>query len=50
VSEVPDYATQRQVLNALIELTAAISASPPGPVRDRALEAAIDAIDRFVSR
>jgi hypothetical protein len=49
-SEVPDYAMQRKIFNALIETTAAINASPPGPMRDRALQAAIDALDRFVSK
>jgi hypothetical protein len=33
--------------NELIRLTGEVQATPPGPVTDRALEAAINAIDRI---
>jgi hypothetical protein len=46
--ELPAWATLREMRNELIKLTAEIQGSPPGPVRDRALEAAIDALDRII--
>ncbi|WP_422271592.1 plasmid mobilization protein [Bradyrhizobium sp.] len=45
--ELPAWATLRDLRNECIRLTGAINSSPPGPVRDRALEAAIDALDRI---
>jgi hypothetical protein len=48
--EVGSAQMQRETVNALIELAGAITASPAGPLRDLALERAIDAIDRFVTR
>ena len=44
---IPAWETLRDMRNEAIRLTAAITASPPGPVRDRALEAAINALDRI---
>jgi hypothetical protein len=46
-AEMPPWATLRDMRNELIRLTGEIQNSPPGPVRDRALEKAIDALDRI---
>jgi hypothetical protein len=45
--ELPCYDTLRELINAMIKCTGEIQATPPGPVRDRALEAAIAALDRI---
>jgi hypothetical protein len=42
-----DWETLREIRNEVIRLTAAIQNSPPGKVRDRVLEAAIDTLDRI---
>jgi hypothetical protein len=45
--ELPAWDTLREMRNELIRLTGEIHGSPPGPVRDRALEAATNALDRI---
>ena len=45
--ELPCWDALREMRNEMIRLTAEIQGSPPGPVRDRALEAAINALDRI---
>jgi hypothetical protein len=45
--ELPCWDALREMRNECIRLTGAINNSPPGPVRDRALEAAINALDRI---
>jgi hypothetical protein len=45
--EIPSNEMRRQIRNELIRLTGAIQNSPPGKVRDRALEAAINTLDRI---
>ena len=45
--ELPSWAALREMRNECIRLTGAINSSPPGPTRDRALEAAINALDRI---
>jgi hypothetical protein len=47
--EVFDYELQRKVLNAVIALAQTITDSPPGEVRDRALERVIHFVDHIVS-
>jgi hypothetical protein len=46
-AEMPPWATLRDMRNECIRLTGEIQNSPPGPVRDRALEAAINALERI---
>jgi hypothetical protein len=41
---------RRELITAITELAGAISASPPGPIRDQALERAIALSDKTVSR
>lgn len=45
--ELPCWDTLREMRNECIRLTGATNNSPPGSVRDRALEAAINALDRI---
>ena len=45
--ELPSWDALRELRNECIRLTGAITNSPPGPARDRALEAAINALDRI---
>jgi hypothetical protein len=45
--ELPCWDALREMRNELIRLTGEVQATPPGPVTDRALEAAINAIDRI---
>jgi hypothetical protein len=45
--ELPCWDALREMRNELMRLTGEIQRSPPGPVRDRALEKAFDALDRI---
>ena len=45
--ELPAWATLRDMRNECITLTGAIQNSPPGPIRDRALAKAKEALERI---
>jgi hypothetical protein len=48
--EIPQYATLRELICSMVEVAELIQNSAPGPERDRALKAAVAALDRIVSR
>lgn len=49
-SELPSYASQRELINLMFRVAVAIEQSPPGTAKDRALDSAIAAFDRIAPR
>ena len=45
--EMPPWKLLRQLINEVVKLTAEIQATPPGAVRNRALDAVINTLDRL---